>query len=70
MLGAETRLHVPGKGGPLVWGDMEGRYKLLANEAVLNGVRTKCQRTKYQMISWYFVGTFFLLSGFDQFVLV
>ena len=26
VLGAETRLHVPGKGGPLVWGDMEGRY--------------------------------------------
>ena len=24
--GAETRLYVPGRGGPLVWGDMEGRY--------------------------------------------
>ena len=53
---------MPGRGEPLVWGDMEGRYKLLAKEAVLSGVRTKCQRTKYQIfypdlfvVSCYFV---------------
>jgi len=32
--GAETRLYVPGRGGPLVWGDMEGRLEKLQSDYI------------------------------------
>jgi hypothetical protein len=32
--GAETRLYVPGRGRPLVWGDMEGRLEKLQSDYI------------------------------------
>ena len=40
LSGAETRLYVPGRGGPLVWGDMEGRY-IHNHESISSTIITK-----------------------------